>query len=106
MTMPTSPFTKPSTTYDQQVAILRQRGMHVDDEESAKFYLQHLNYYRLSERILTPILVLLTGFLADFSIFSDSAFRVIALIENALFGQHLNLSKRAWKTPFLQVCGG
>lgn len=48
MTTPTSPFTKPSTTYDQQVAILRQRGMRVDDEESAKFYLQHLNYYRLS----------------------------------------------------------
>lgn len=48
MTTPTSPFTKPSTTYDQQVTILRQRGMHVDDEESAKFYLQHLNYYRLS----------------------------------------------------------
>src|SRR5690606_747860 len=41
-------FTKPSTTYDQQIAILRQRGMQVDDEEVASFYLQHLNYYRLS----------------------------------------------------------
>lgn len=48
MTTPKHPFTKPSTTYDQQIAILRQRGMHVDDEEVAKFYLQHLNYYRLS----------------------------------------------------------
>lgn len=48
MTTPRSSFTKPSTNYDEQVAILRQRGMRVDDPESAKFYLQHLNYYRLS----------------------------------------------------------
>ena len=36
-----------ATSYDQQIAILRQRGMRVDDEDAAKFYLQHLNYYRL-----------------------------------------------------------
>ena len=46
MTTPKHPFTKPSTTYDQQIAILRQRGMRVNDEEVARFYLQHLNYYR------------------------------------------------------------
>lgn len=31
MTTPKNPFTKPSTTYDQQIAILRQRGMRVED---------------------------------------------------------------------------
>ena len=31
MTTPKHPFTKPSTTYDQQIAILRQRGMRVED---------------------------------------------------------------------------
>ncbi|MDH4867178.1 Abi family protein [Alcaligenes nematophilus] len=42
------PLTKPPTTYDQQIAILRQRGIRVNDEEVAWFYLQHLTYYPLS----------------------------------------------------------
>lgn len=44
----TRPFAKPATTYDQQVALLQQRGMQVDDPAEAAFYLQHINYYRLS----------------------------------------------------------
>lgn len=40
-------FTKPATTYAQQVLLLQQRGMTVDDPAVAEFYLQHLNYYRL-----------------------------------------------------------
>lgn len=44
----TRPFNKSATTYDQQVALLQQRGMSVPDVAEAKFYLQHLNYYRLS----------------------------------------------------------
>jgi abortive infection bacteriophage resistance protein len=41
------PFTKPATTYTQQVSILQQRGMTIADTKAAEFYLQHLNYYRL-----------------------------------------------------------
>jgi abortive infection bacteriophage resistance protein len=41
------PFTKPATTYAEQVALLLKRGMVIDDPVSAAFYLQHLNYYRL-----------------------------------------------------------
>lgn len=41
-------FNKPATTYKQQVALLQQRGMTVDNVAKAEFYLQHLNYYRLS----------------------------------------------------------
>lgn len=40
------PFSKPATTYAQQVALLAQRGMIIDDAD-AELYLQHLNYYRL-----------------------------------------------------------
>lgn len=43
----TRPFTKPATTYEQQVEQLQQRGMTIDDVDTARFYLQHLNYYRL-----------------------------------------------------------
>jgi abortive infection bacteriophage resistance protein len=42
------PFPKPATTHVQQVALLQQRGMVIDDPVQAGFYLQHLNYYRLS----------------------------------------------------------
>ena len=41
-------FTKPATTYSQQVALLQERGMRIDNTDEAKFFLQHLNYYRLS----------------------------------------------------------
>ena len=45
--MPLIPFNKPATTYTEQVALLRSRGMIIDDEQSAQSYLKHLNYYRL-----------------------------------------------------------
>jgi abortive infection bacteriophage resistance protein len=41
------PFPKVATTYEEQVALLQQRGMVVDDPALARFYLQHINYYRL-----------------------------------------------------------
>jgi len=41
------PFAKPATTFTQQVAILKSRGMSIPDPAKAEFYLQHLNYYRL-----------------------------------------------------------
>ena len=43
----TRPFDKPSTSYEEQVLILKNRGMQIDDELSAVFYLEHVNYYRL-----------------------------------------------------------
>lgn len=41
-------FGKPATHYSQQVALLRQRGMVIDEPQVAEFYLQHINYYRLA----------------------------------------------------------
>lgn len=40
-------FKKPATDYAKQVAILQERGMVIDDPDTAIFYLQHINYYRL-----------------------------------------------------------
>lgn len=40
-------FTKPATTYAEQVALLQKRGMVIEDPAKVEFYLQHLNYYRL-----------------------------------------------------------
>lgn len=41
------PFTKPATTYAEQVALLQTRGMVIEGAAQVEFYLQHLNYYRL-----------------------------------------------------------
>ncbi|WP_435102645.1 Abi family protein [Arhodomonas sp. AD133] len=41
-------FGKPATTIDQQIQILRDRGMRIDDPDRARHYLQHINYYRLT----------------------------------------------------------
>lgn len=41
-------FSKPPKTFEEQVKILRSRGMDLDDPERARRYLSHLNYYRLA----------------------------------------------------------
>lgn len=40
-------FSKPATTCDEQISLLRDRGMRIDDPSAARHYLQHINYYRL-----------------------------------------------------------
>jgi hypothetical protein len=42
------PYNKPAITYEEQVELLQQRGMIVEDVAKAEFYLQHINYYRLT----------------------------------------------------------
>jgi len=41
-------FSKPPKTFDEQVALLIDRGMEINDLDRAKRYLSHLNYYRLA----------------------------------------------------------
>lgn len=45
--MPRNPPAKPPTTLDEQIELLRRRGMRVTDDDRARHYLAHLNYYRL-----------------------------------------------------------
>ena len=40
-------YTKQATSLDDQVAILRSRGVIINDEEKAKEYLSDIGYYRL-----------------------------------------------------------
>ena len=41
-------FTKPPTSFDEQVVLLESRGMIIGDSARARKYLSHLNYYRLA----------------------------------------------------------
>lgn len=41
-------YSKPPTTFSQQVELLEQRGLVVADKAKAEFYLSQLNYYRLA----------------------------------------------------------
>jgi len=40
-------FAKPAISIDDQLALLRRRGMVIADEAAARHYLQHISYYRL-----------------------------------------------------------
>lgn len=40
-------FVKPAISIHDQIALLRRRGMVIDDEQLARHYLQHISYYRL-----------------------------------------------------------
>lgn len=46
--MPTASGTKDFKSYDEQIELLRSRGLIINSEESAKAILQRMNYYRLS----------------------------------------------------------
>lgn len=41
-------YTKPPTTLNQQLQLLKDRGLLIDDDELAHFHLRTTNYYRLS----------------------------------------------------------
>jgi abortive infection bacteriophage resistance protein len=41
------PFSKDSLSFEQQLERLIERGLHVEDKQSAAAYLNHINYYRL-----------------------------------------------------------
>lgn len=41
-------YEKPELTIEQKIALLRKRGLIIDDEENATKYLQHIGYFRLS----------------------------------------------------------
>ncbi|MFT5950923.1 MAG: abortive infection bacteriophage resistance protein, partial [Francisella sp.] len=36
------------SSYQEQINILKNRGMTIDDESKAMMYLKNINYYRLS----------------------------------------------------------
>lgn len=46
--MPKQAFAKLATTVEDQLKILRSRGMQIDDESVAIEFLQHVSYYRLA----------------------------------------------------------
>jgi hypothetical protein len=41
-------FTKPATSIDDQIALLKSRGLVIADEQRAKHYLRFVGYYRLA----------------------------------------------------------
>ncbi len=41
-------YDKPALTLDEQVVLLQKRGLSIDDEESAKYFLGNISYYKLS----------------------------------------------------------
>jgi len=45
-------YTKPPLSIEQQIELLKSRGLEIPDHEQAAHYLYHLNYYRLSGYML------------------------------------------------------
>lgn len=46
-------FPKTSTTIEQQIALLKNRGLEINDDDKAKFHLDNISYYRLSAYLLS-----------------------------------------------------
>ena len=43
---------KEPKSFEEQIEILKQRGMAIENEEFAKFVLSNVNYYRLTAYLL------------------------------------------------------
>jgi len=41
------PFNKPPTTIAAQIALLKARGLEIDDDDLASWWLTNVSYYRL-----------------------------------------------------------
>jgi len=48
MNQSTVNYSKPFLTITEQIEQLKSRGMYFEDEDKARYYLENLNYYRLS----------------------------------------------------------
>ena len=46
-------FSKTFKSLDDQIALLKQRGMIIKDEDNARGYLSNISYYRLSAYFLS-----------------------------------------------------
>ncbi|MBP1047369.1 Abi family protein [Enterococcus sp. BWM-S5] len=46
-------YSKPATTYDEQIELLKSRNLIIEDEENAKGFLKSVGYFRLSGYWLT-----------------------------------------------------
>lgn len=46
--MAKTPFLKPALSLEDQIALLKARGLQVDDDAVARRYLEYISYYRLS----------------------------------------------------------
>ena len=57
-------YTKPPLTYEQQLTLLKNRGLIIDDEDRAERLLSHISYYRLSAYML-PFKILDNGNFLD-----------------------------------------
>lgn len=79
-------FVKPATTIDDQLVLLRRRGMRIDDEATARHYLRHISYYRMRAYWLSYEVPAPAG---------DHAFRPDTSFEDVLslyvFDRHLRL---------------
>lgn len=51
--MPTPENVKPFKTYDEQISLLKSRGLIISDDDKAREILKRMNYYRLSAYSLT-----------------------------------------------------
>ena len=45
-------YSKPALSFEQQIELLKNRGLSISDEERAKRHLSNVSYYRLSAYML------------------------------------------------------
>lgn len=53
-------YNKPPLTFQQQVELLKSRGLEITDEQRAIRHLSHISYYRLSAYML-PFKIIKNG---------------------------------------------
>ncbi len=58
-------YTKPALSFEQQIELLKNRGLNISDEERAKRHLSNVSYYRLSAYMLPYKIMQANGVVTD-----------------------------------------
>ena len=61
-------YSKPALSFEQQIELLKNRGLGISDEERAKRHLSNVSYYRLSAYMLPYKIMQPNGIVTDYFI--------------------------------------
>ena len=61
-------YSKPALSFEQQIELLKNRGLSISDEERAKRHLSNVSYYRLSAYMLPYKIMQPNGIVTDYFI--------------------------------------
>ena len=93
-------YSKPALSFEQQIELLKNRGLSINDEERAKRHLSNVSYYRLSAYMLPYKIMQPNGIVTDYFIKGTIWDDIWNLYKFDILVTHNQLCKKYMRTSF------